>query len=359
MALIDFTDNVEIIQELGTFPNQDDGLSADALKAKFDEAAKLIKAFINEWIVPQHNNLEQRVYDDYATCIQQYEELVDKIGALQQAVEANQLAADQAVSQLKELLQSADAQLLEDLNALSGVVEENKDAAVLANEQLRDDLSYIIHMETTERKAADEELLLTAKEYAYLESQAVLGEMYTSVEALRLTMQKNDNALSEADRVAAERLDALEAGYRHINTFTNNTGESVPSLEINRDFEGQPFSCSDFLIFATFPPIPSNAVGQLYIGPPRWSWIAYENNAMTASTTRQWRIHLWHCHDGLWCYDGVYSDNTLLKMATSGVRGNIFSENTVGEKLSELYFYANTSAPSYFPNGTTFEIYGK
>ena len=52
MIVENLNENVEIIQTLGTYPNQDQGLSAEDLKAKFDEAAKIIKAYLNEIIVP-------------------------------------------------------------------------------------------------------------------------------------------------------------------------------------------------------------------------------------------------------------------------------------------------------------------
>ena len=57
MALEKLTDNVEIHQTLGDAPNSE-GMTASDLKAKFDEAAKIIKQFINDRIVP--NALDKR-----------------------------------------------------------------------------------------------------------------------------------------------------------------------------------------------------------------------------------------------------------------------------------------------------------
>lgn len=56
MNVAEFNKDVEVIQKLGTYPNEGDGLSADDLKAKFDEAAGIIKKYLNEIIVPALNN---------------------------------------------------------------------------------------------------------------------------------------------------------------------------------------------------------------------------------------------------------------------------------------------------------------
>lgn len=47
-----FNDNVNIIQALDDLPNAVGGLTADQLKAKFDEAANLIKTYINTVLIP-------------------------------------------------------------------------------------------------------------------------------------------------------------------------------------------------------------------------------------------------------------------------------------------------------------------
>lgn len=47
MAFNKITDNLNIIQALGDEPNEDNGLTAAELKAKFDEAANTLKARIN------------------------------------------------------------------------------------------------------------------------------------------------------------------------------------------------------------------------------------------------------------------------------------------------------------------------
>lgn len=52
MAIPKFTKDVEVIQKLSDLPNTTEGLTADQLKAKFDEAAKLEKTFLNDVLIP-------------------------------------------------------------------------------------------------------------------------------------------------------------------------------------------------------------------------------------------------------------------------------------------------------------------
>jgi hypothetical protein len=52
MAIPKFTKDVEVIQKLSDLPNTTDGLTAEQLKAKFDEAALLVKTFLNSELIP-------------------------------------------------------------------------------------------------------------------------------------------------------------------------------------------------------------------------------------------------------------------------------------------------------------------
>ena len=58
MAIENFNEDVEVIQKLDTLPNQEGGLSAEELKAKFDQAAMAIKNFINNSLLPVVRELE-------------------------------------------------------------------------------------------------------------------------------------------------------------------------------------------------------------------------------------------------------------------------------------------------------------
>lgn len=59
MAIENFNEDVEVIQKLDTLPNQEGGLSAEELKAKFDQAAMAIKNFINNSLLPVVRELEE------------------------------------------------------------------------------------------------------------------------------------------------------------------------------------------------------------------------------------------------------------------------------------------------------------
>lgn len=52
MAYERFTDDLDVISKLDTEPNDVGGLSAEELKAKFDEAGNAIKTYINETLLP-------------------------------------------------------------------------------------------------------------------------------------------------------------------------------------------------------------------------------------------------------------------------------------------------------------------
>lgn len=59
MAIQPMNDDVQIIQHLSDNPNQDDGLSAEQMKEKFDTAAMLIKAYLNGTLVPAVQQLQK------------------------------------------------------------------------------------------------------------------------------------------------------------------------------------------------------------------------------------------------------------------------------------------------------------
>ena len=52
MSIPKLTKDLAIIQKLSDLPNATEGLTADQLKAKFDEAAIAIQAYINEKLIP-------------------------------------------------------------------------------------------------------------------------------------------------------------------------------------------------------------------------------------------------------------------------------------------------------------------
>ena len=58
-----FNDNLNIIQTLTDEPNDLDGLTAEELKAKFDEAGNLIKNYLNNKLRPFVNGVNQSLED--------------------------------------------------------------------------------------------------------------------------------------------------------------------------------------------------------------------------------------------------------------------------------------------------------
>lgn len=57
MAIEKLSADLNIISKLGDYPLADDGLEPDQFKAKFDEAGKLIKQYINEVLIPSLDEL--------------------------------------------------------------------------------------------------------------------------------------------------------------------------------------------------------------------------------------------------------------------------------------------------------------
>ena len=145
------------------------------------------------------------------------------------------------------------------------------------------------------------------------------------------------------------------AEYRHIATFTNDTGEDVMQIDVTKDSDGNGFSCSEFFIYAKIPPATGN---QLYIGSAIYKWLFFSSVAKSSTATRTLAIELKHTGDGWWRGSMLALDNAADFTSTNGsnLYTNFRSNVNVGEKLSSLCFYGG-SAP--FPNGTTFEIYGK
>jgi hypothetical protein len=60
MAIRHLSDDLGIIEALGDEPNDEDGLSAVALKAKFDEGGKRIQEYLNATLIP---DVETEIYD--------------------------------------------------------------------------------------------------------------------------------------------------------------------------------------------------------------------------------------------------------------------------------------------------------
>lgn len=66
MAISLLTEDLKILSKLGDKPNVTNGLSADQMKGKFDEAAGIIKEYLNGVVVPAVNTLmeEQQTFEN-------------------------------------------------------------------------------------------------------------------------------------------------------------------------------------------------------------------------------------------------------------------------------------------------------
>lgn len=81
MAYERLTDDLDIISKLDTEPNDIGGLSAEKLKAKFDEAGNAIKTYINETLLPAMEG-ENGAENIGITCISQISTATNVQGAL-------------------------------------------------------------------------------------------------------------------------------------------------------------------------------------------------------------------------------------------------------------------------------------
>lgn len=77
-------DDLNIIASLSTYPNEEQGLTAETLKAKFDDAAKKIQEFINTVLVPwcnTHNDGNTGRFENISTILDNYAEKFTDISA--------------------------------------------------------------------------------------------------------------------------------------------------------------------------------------------------------------------------------------------------------------------------------------
>lgn len=105
MAIPKMTDELNIISQLGDNPNTDNGLTAEELKAKFDEAPKLIKEYINNKLVPAVQKVETTA-DGHTTKIQSMESSLTEATSLANSAAA---AAKNAQAVANEAQQAAAA----------------------------------------------------------------------------------------------------------------------------------------------------------------------------------------------------------------------------------------------------------
>lgn len=93
MKLNKLDTNVEVVQTLGTYPNQENGLSAEELKEKFDEGSKILKEYLNEQVVPAVNDNAENIAKNAQAIEKHTKTLADSEKRLK-AVEDGAVATD-------------------------------------------------------------------------------------------------------------------------------------------------------------------------------------------------------------------------------------------------------------------------
>lgn len=108
------TSDLDIIQKLDDEPNDVGGLSAQQLKAKFDEAGNIIKTFINDSLIPQvlGDGLSEQTRQENEQVRQANEQTRQENEAARVAAEA---AREEAAAQLNQNLTESVNQLEEDI----------------------------------------------------------------------------------------------------------------------------------------------------------------------------------------------------------------------------------------------------
>lgn len=134
MAIEKLRRNVEIIATLADEPNMTDGLSADELKAKFDEAPAILKEYINDTLVPAIN--EKGEAQNVSLALRLATQATEDAGiAMQKASAADTKAAAAEHSANTALRIAGDAQEIADEaeTAAKDALGKSNDAVSTAN----------------------------------------------------------------------------------------------------------------------------------------------------------------------------------------------------------------------------------
>lgn len=135
MQIQEFSKDVEVITKLGDEPNIDDGLSADELRAKFDEGNVAIKQYLNGTLVPATNT----ALADAGSA----KEIAESASVLAQL--ASELANKKPDTTLKKSGEAADAKAVGDkIDLLSEDVQEHEHAIRELTEKKLDSTGGVI-----------------------------------------------------------------------------------------------------------------------------------------------------------------------------------------------------------------------
>lgn len=107
MAIANMTTNVAIHQTLADEPNAENGLSAQALKEKFDAGAVALKSYINDTLVPEVNRLDH----DQTQGSQQAQEALSAAQEAQRTAQTAHTAAQNALATAQDAQRQAQGAL--------------------------------------------------------------------------------------------------------------------------------------------------------------------------------------------------------------------------------------------------------
>ena len=144
-----FTEDVEVIQKLGDHPNSDDGISADELKAKFDQAGSAIKQYLNEQVVPAVQELQEGISKVDKTLTQEgyFADAKATGEAIAKAKEDAKAEADRAAESAAaaaEIAAESANKANQAVEAAEAAVEEAEDAAERAATEAVKSISDVI-----------------------------------------------------------------------------------------------------------------------------------------------------------------------------------------------------------------------
>ena len=146
MGLEKLNTDLGFIQKLSTYPNEEDGLSAEELKAKFDEGPIEIQNYINETLIPQLDATYDMLMIDLESCAVQDHNLKELISQNKTNIDSLQLQQEthaDSIDKLTDRMSSAEDRLSEEETALEGyegrIKELEEDQLSTDNELTRHD----------------------------------------------------------------------------------------------------------------------------------------------------------------------------------------------------------------------------
>lgn len=145
MELIDLTkleQDVEIIQALPTQPNQEEGMSAADLQKKFDEAAVIIKSYLNEKVVPAFLALKEYAAQLKTDSATGFEGVQTDIAELEQRISQQLDDVNTIIEDLSQVTQNSLDDLSQDIIDTHKEIQNLSQAVTERLEKAEGDIAY-------------------------------------------------------------------------------------------------------------------------------------------------------------------------------------------------------------------------